>query len=738
MAKGKKSDRAQVENVESVRSQEKEHMQEKEQTKEHMVVTTRPEESKKEEKQSVPTAKKELKSNEPDKPFKTSFEKWIESSLFDPQAKEDGSTINLGREGLKNAFQVKKFLLSPAGKEVVAEIGAQLALKRDIDIQQQQERQEHELFKRRLMAALLSWYLSKKSDAAQKVKELIHQQNEKAIKNAGKTSTPTSQSTSQPNKDFQKMLDDYDKAIRRAQENIAKGEELERKLDKLERQEQDIEDKYQIYEDSLGEFESLLVNSEELLPSEIQERMDFLTKDSDKLMQLMDKHKDDEKSVQSLKSEHHGVALKLANLRVLHEAHSGTRSFVNDKGEPVNSLKEAQLIINNNQEVVQDSNGFYLIEKGQWDTIKDNPEARAKAQNDYTQAKHDLVAIKLDALIHKLSLQMEKQLEEINDLISSPDPKDNEKATKMLHQHNGLNLKLANLHDMLSVHRKEKKFVNVVNDEVKEVSSLKDAHYVIGIDQQLVDIGGKFYPIHNEQKILEKDGKFYLLNQNEDWDSIKDRPEKQKQAEQAFDKLQYASPMTVKKLVHHNKELETTHYNTVVKKEIVELRTELNKNHQEGLKIANDLNKKQATIGVALSQLNQPDLNKEAPILTPSGGSTTLSPKPGPSLAAVTTFFRNKMAEMRNDKNVEVTYTDLLNFSKKIPDPSTRAYFSHELIKNVPRFGSIPLRTMINMLETLERFGVDTTRPSVTSIRSKTDEVVEQRFNPTPTPFKSS
>lgn len=733
MAKGKKSDRAQVENVESVRSQEKKHMQEKEQTKEHMVVTTRPEESKKEEKQSVPTAKKELKSNEPDKPFKTSFEKWIESSLFDQQAKEDGSTINLGLEGLTNAHKVKKFLLSPAGKEVVAEIGAQLALKRDIDIQQQQERQEHELFKRRLMAALLSWYLSKKSDAAQKVKELIHQQNEKAIKDAGKTSTPTSQSTSQPNKDFQKMLDDYDKAIRRAQENIAKGEELERKLDKLERQGQDIEEKYNIYDESLNEFDSLLTDSETLLPSEIEERMDFLTKDSDKLMQLMDKHKDDEKTVQSLKNEHHGLTLKLANLRVLHEAHSGTRSFVNDKGEPVNSLKEAQLIINNNQEVVQDSNGFYLIEKGQWDTIKDNPEARAKAQNDYTQAKHDLVAIKLDALIHKLSLQMEKQLEEINDLISSPDPKDNEKATKMLHQHNGLNLKLANLHDMLSVHRKEKSFVN---DKGEEVSSLSDAHYVIGKDQQLFDIGGTLYPIHKEQKVLEKDGKFYLLKQDENWESIKESPEKQKQAEHAFDKLKYETPMTVKKLVHHNKGLETTFH----KEQVEQTKQELKVNEHEKMEISNSISKLQSTISIAQSQLNQPDLNQESVTLAPSGGSTKLSPKPGPSLAAVTTFFRAKIQEMKEMNSPGLTRDELRQFQNQIPEGAARNYFTSALTQ-MPRTGPVPFQIMQAMLRNLEKFGVDTTKPSVTSIRSKTDEVVEQRFNPTPTsltPFKSS
>lgn len=106
-----------------------------------------------------------------------------------------------------------------------------MALQRNINLQNQQDRMEHELFKRRLMAALFLWYLSKKSHAAEKVKEIIREYNEKAIKNAEKASKPSQQSTSstsQADKEIQKMLDEYEQAIKRAQENIKKGEELEK------------------------------------------------------------------------------------------------------------------------------------------------------------------------------------------------------------------------------------------------------------------------------------------------------------------------------------------------------------------------------------------------------------------------------------------------------------------------------------------------------------------------------
>ncbi|HIG0327668.1 TPA: LidA [Legionella pneumophila] len=729
MAKDNKSHQVKTSegNVESVKTKEKEPVVEK----------MRVEDSKKEDKLSMPTSKKESKPNEPVKPFKTSFEKWIESSLLDPQAKEDsGSTVNLGREGLKNASQVKKFLLSPAGKDVMAELGAQMALQRNINLQNQQDRMEHELFKRRLMAALFLWYLSKKSHAAEKVKETIREYNEKAIKNAEKASKSTQQSTSstsQANKEFQKLLDEYEQAIKRAQEHVKKGEELEKKLDKLERQGKDLEDKYKTYEENLESFDKLLTDSEELSLSEIKEKMEAFNKDSEKLTQLMEKHKGDEKTVQSLMREHQDIKAKMANLQVLHDAHTGEKSYVNEKGNPVNSLKDAHLAINKNQEVVEHEGQFYLIQKGQWDAIKNDPAALEKAQKDYSQSKHDLAAIKMEALIHKLSLEMEKQLEKINDLVMSPDPKDNEEATKLLHKHNGLNLKLANLHDMLSVHRKEKSFFN---EKGEEVTSLNDAHYVIGKDQQLFNLNGKFYPIHKDQKILEKDGKFYLLKQGEDWESIKDSPEKQKKAEHDFHRLQYETPMTVKKLVHHNKGLETT----IHKERIEETKQQLEDHAKEKTEIANNLSKLQSTVGAALNQLNQPTLDTESPVLTPSGGSTTSSPKPTPSLASVTTFFKTKIDEMRKNEDVKVTFNDLLALSIKIADPKARTYFTGELLKEVPRSGAIPFQTMQRMLQTLEQYGVDTTKPSVTSIRSKTDEVVEQRFNPTPSlsPFKTS
>lgn len=286
---------------------------------------------------------------------------------------------------------------------------------------------------------------------------------------------------------------------------------------------------------------------------------------------------------------------------------------------------------------------------------------------------------------------------------------------------------------MLAVHRKEKSFFN---EKGEKVTSLNDAHYVIGKDQQLFNLGGKFYPIHKEQKILEKDGKFYLLKQGEDWESIKDSPEKQKKAEHDFHKLQYETPMTVKKLVHHNKGLETT----IHKERIEETKQQLEDNGKEKIEIANNISKLQSTVGTALNELNQSNINQESVTLTPlGGGGTTLSPKPGPSLAAVTTFFRTKIQEMKEMNSPGMTRDELRQFQSQIPEGAARNYFISALTQ-MPRTGPVPFQIMQAMLRNLERFGVDTTKPGVTSIRSKTDEVVEQRFNPTPSlsPFKTS
>ncbi|HHS7962947.1 TPA: hypothetical protein ACTSD9_002542, partial [Legionella pneumophila] len=69
MAKDNKSHQVKTSegSLESVKTKEKEPVLEK----------MRVEDSKKEDKLSMPTTKKESQPNEPVKPFKTSFEKWI-------------------------------------------------------------------------------------------------------------------------------------------------------------------------------------------------------------------------------------------------------------------------------------------------------------------------------------------------------------------------------------------------------------------------------------------------------------------------------------------------------------------------------------------------------------------------------------------------------------------------------------------------------------------------------------
>lgn len=108
--------------------------------------------------------------------------------------------------------------------------------------------------------------------------------------------------------------------------------------------------------------------------------------------------------------------------------------------------------------------------------------------------------------------------------------------------------------------------------------------------------------------------------------------------------------MTVKKLVHHNKGLETT----IHKERVEETKQQLEDNGKEKIEIANNISKLQSTVGVALNQLNQPTLDTESPVLTPSGGSTTSSPKPTPSLASVTTFFKTKIDEMKKMKMLKL------------------------------------------------------------------------------------
>lgn len=371
---------------------------------------------------------------------KMTLDQWVDSimskkqEIDDPEAKKDyRPTVNLSRFGLKTPEDVKRFMHSPAGEAVIGEIGAHLALEKAIAEDQQFQAQEHRLLMSRLKALLFMWFLADKADAADKVREITMQFNELALERAKPTASSSQTTDTKRSQERAESLAKYEDVVRQAQENVAKGEVLQEQRNKLVKEGEQLEVKYKIYDKNLADFESSPAASITLTTDEIQTQANQLAPEVNEhalmvrdalkngnvhdarglllkaqmaqLMKQMDSQanrindllvegKDDE--ARALLEEQNGLNLKAASLHDLLSVHEGKKHYVNDQGAQVHNLHEAHFILAKGQKLVRDEQGkMHLLQPNQdWDSVKDNPEAKALARKDYKELKPQVMCVK--------------------------------------------------------------------------------------------------------------------------------------------------------------------------------------------------------------------------------------------------------------------------------------------------------------------------------------------------------
>ncbi|RUR17228.1 hypothetical protein ELY21_11740 [Legionella sp. km535] len=362
-----------------------------------------------------------------------SLDAWVDS-IFAEDAQEESKrtgdksqedyrpTINLSRFGLKTPEDVKKFLHSPAGEAIIGEIGAELALEKAIEDERRLEQQEKRLLMSRLQAMLFLWYLEKKAHAKDKIKELVIQQNELAIERA-KTPEPQTHSNaiSESIKNVEMTLSSYASALKAIE---AKEQALDKKMEQLKTEEAHIEVKYEIYETNILLFEQFLDDNPELTPEEIQERIDALAAQmdthADEVNELLTIGKDDE--ARALLHVLTGLNAQAAGYLDMLAVHRNEKYFVNADGEPVSSIKDAELTLNASQKLIKDADGqMYLIKAtDDWEQIKADPNAKAEALKGYQALKQDPQAMSVKKVIqHNKVLENDlhsKQVQEVSSL----------------------------------------------------------------------------------------------------------------------------------------------------------------------------------------------------------------------------------------------------------------------------------------------------------------------------------
>jgi effector protein LidA len=310
----------------------------------------------------------------------------------------------------------------------------------------------------------------------------------------------------------------------------------------------------------------------------------------------------------------------------------------------------------------------------------------------------DARGLLLKAQIAQLAKQMDAQADNINDLLLAG--KDDE-ARALLEQQNALNLKAANLHDLLAVNDKRKYYVN---EQGEKTHNFHEAQFILVRGQKIVKDG---------------QGEIYLLQPNQDWESVKNDSAAKARALQDYKDLK-PQLMCVKKVVAHNKGLETA----MNQDQIAETDQLIKANRAEGLLIANMISQQQAARSSAQYELDNPGPARNVSRPTPTAGNAAV---PKPSQASATLFYREQIQELKLAQNI--TYEQLHSLADNLPrGPNQEA--AKEYLKQMPRTGNIPHLQMQSMLQNMERFGIDATKPAVTKIQNPLEKA-----NTAPTPL---
>lgn len=243
----------------------------------------------------------------------------------------------------------------------------------------------------------------------------------------------------------------------------------------------------------------------------------------------------------------------------------------------------------------------------------------------------------------------------------------------LMNASNGANLKLASLLDMQAVRKGEKYYAdadgNTKDEKGNPIDSFTKATLLMEGDSK-----------NPTQKVVREGNKLYLIEAGEDWNTIKDNPGMKEKASQNYDRA-----MTVKKLVNHNKDIETVNLST--KESALKLQEQVNE------QVKNDLR----------------DAAKHTPALNAAFANTQALAK------------ANKPAA---DKEVhacceKLSPEDVLAYADKV-NPQLKGelqmQFNNTNITAMSMRGVIPFQAMQAMLRNMERFGIDATKPGVTNI----------------------
>lgn len=332
-------------------------------------------------------------------------------------AYNENPSVFLSRFGLKTPDALDKFLRTPAGKEVIAEIAQELANQEAYREYNLFENSEHELLIRRIKIALFLWYLDNEAYADDKIKEWIREDIQKTLSHNKKDDTThTTQSTVEQN-NLQDAIKKYSQEIEHAKSQQAslqiRAEDLIAELALLDKYIEQLTAKYNLYEKYVeDEHFNQYMNDDGTM------KIDAINRDSElleqEMLELLKKTDDiisDDEVLTQFVEQQKALNSKLATLHDMRAVHEGSKYYVDNNGARVHSLQEAAFILSKEDKLIYENGQYYLLKPTQnWDSVKDNPEERIKAmqqaQENFNLSKSDIMTVK-KVINHNRGLEQE-------------------------------------------------------------------------------------------------------------------------------------------------------------------------------------------------------------------------------------------------------------------------------------------------------------------------------------------
>jgi hypothetical protein len=503
-----------------------------------------------------------------------SLEQWSKQ-LFEysnQDIEEESPTIALSRFGLKTPEAIAKFLMSPAGEQMIVDKEEELALETTIEEERRMELREHELLKHRIKIALFLSYVNKKTHAAKKLHELIISQAEKSLEQLHRSAETSKLKTpSQYEAEIDEVLRHYDEAIKTAQtqqsELQSQEQSLLNDLDTLKQSVAKRQEKYDLFEAHLNEshFNDLEAHLDDYVAGKTENNLIANTHaDLSEQMNILYTHIDgaleNNGDPAHLIQQQNALNLKLAALHDMIAVHKKDKLYINDEGMPAESRMKASFVLNK-----EDS----LIRKNKLSRF----------------TKKDHLAIHEHGQIYLLK------------------PEQNWATVK-----NDPNLK----------HEARQRATELVDSNEEDDDDDDDGQEITKSDP--------YYFVKKGYFLIQEHGKVYLLKASDDWNTVKDNPELKAEA------LKFASEsfvrakqdiMTVKNVIgDHKKFEEHAHMN-----KFHGLKHSMHENQAEQRLIANQitlLSASRASFQAAMQQTTPTNALRPTP--TPSAPSITVKP----------------------------------------------------------------------------------------------------------------